>query len=183
MRAWCLAAVAAILVVCVLPTAAAAQTTVGVRALDCRAVAAHGAGLPARTKLTLTVRDPATGRVLGQADATTDVAGAFSATLGLSLSGLRSVRLVVATPGAARPLAWSEQTTRDACPLARTGVPSQALPLAGVGLSSAALGVLLVAAVARRGRQLAPAYQGRQLAAAYQGRHLAPAYQGRHLAR
>jgi hypothetical protein len=64
-----------------------------------------------------------------------------------------------------------EQSLPSACPLAYTG-PPRTLPLVGVGLSSFTLGILVLLALAYRGRHVA--VPGRHLAAPYGGRHGRP---------
>jgi hypothetical protein len=146
---------------------------VGLRGLNCEGVTTVGTGLPASTRLDVAVVDPATRRTLARGRPTTSAAGEFEWRAQVSLSGLRKVRAVIRA-GDTRPLAWAEQSVPSACPLAATG-PGGTLPLAGAGLSSLALGVLLLMlAFAHQ------SYQGRHVATP--GRHLATPYRGRHLA-
>jgi hypothetical protein len=155
------------------PGPAAAATYVGLRGLNCEGVTTVGTGLPASTRLDVAVVDPASRRTLARGQPTTSAAGAFEWRAQVSLSGMRRVRAVIRA-GDTRPLAWAEQTVPSACPLAATG-PDRALPLAGVGLSSLTLGVLLLMMAFFH-----QSYQGRHVATA--GRHLATPYRGRHLA-
>ena len=82
---------------------------------------------------------------------------------------MREVRAVVRRPGQSTTLAWVEHSLARACPLASTG-PNRTLPLLGVGLSSFALGVLVLVAFAYQGRHAGPG--GRHLAAPYRSRFL-----------
>ena len=167
-----LAAVAALLALLVLPPAAsvaAPDVYVGLQGLSCEGVTAVATGLPPNTRVTLRVLDPATRRTIDQATATTSASGGLSLRLGVSLSGLAAVRVVVLRAGTDTPVAWAEQRAGRRCPLARTG-PAPALPLAGLGTSCVALGLVLLSALA---------YQGRHLPGS--ARHLAGS--GRHLAR
>jgi hypothetical protein len=152
---------------------AAAVTYIGLHDVTCDGATAEGTGLPQRTRLDVALVDPASRRTLARGRPTTSAAGAFEWRAQVSLSGLRRVRAVIRA-GDARPLAWAEQSVPSACPLAATG-PDRTLPLAGVGVSSVALGVLLLMMAFSY-----QSYQGRHVATA--GRHLATPYRGRHLA-
>jgi hypothetical protein len=178
MRRWRRAAATAglaALAVLAVPRPAAAATYVGLRGLTCEGVTTVGTGLPASTRLDVAVVDPTTRRTLARGQPTTSAAGEFEWRAQVSLSGMRKVRAVIRAGGAgARPLAWAEQSVPSACPLAATG-PGATLPLAGAGLSSLALGVLLLMLAFTH-----QAYQGRHVATP--GRHLATPYRGRHLA-
>ena len=171
MRRWRrVAATAGLAILAVLgaPGPATAVTYVGLRGLTCDGVTTVGTGLPSDTRLDVTVVDPASKRTLARGQPTTSAAGAFQWRAQVSLSGMRRVRAVIRTGGDG-PLAWTEQSLPGACPLATTG-PNRTLPLAGVGLSSVTLGVLLLIAFSYRGRHVAA--PGRHLAAPYRGRHL-----------
>jgi hypothetical protein len=171
MRRWQRAAATAgfaVLALLAVPGPAASATYVGLRGLTCEGVTTVGTGLPAGTRLDVALVDPGSRRTLARGTPTTSAAGAFQWRAQISLSGMRRVRAVIRAAGA-RPLAWTEQSVPSACPLATTG-PNRTLPLAGVGLSSVTLGVLLLVAFS---------YQGRH--AAVPGRHLATPYRGRHL--
>lgn len=178
MRRWRKAAATAgiaVLAALAAPGPAAAATYVGLRGLTCEGVTTIGTGLPASTPLDVAVVDPTSKRTLARGRPSTSAAGEFEWRAQVSLSGMRRVRAVIRAGGASsRPLAWAEQSVQSACPLAATG-PDRTLPLVGVGVSSVALGVLLL--------MLAffyQSYQGRHLATP--GRHLATPYRGRHLA-
>jgi hypothetical protein len=178
MRRWRKAAATAgiaMLAVLAAPWPAAAATNVGLRGLTCEGVTTIGTGLPASTRLDVAVVDPASKRTLARGRPSTSAAGEFEWRAEVSLSGMRRVRAVIRAGGAgSTPLAWAEQMVPSACPLAATG-PGGTLPLAGAGLSSVALGMLLLMVAFYH-----QSYQGRHVATP--GRHLATPYRGRHLA-
>ena len=167
---WWRAAPAALAAVALLLAArpAAAVTYVGLHDLTCQGATTEGAGMPAGARLEVTLVDPASDRTLSRGQVTTSSSGTFEWRAEVSLSGLRQVRAVVRRPGQSRPLAWVEHSMGRACPLASTGPVDRALPLAGVGLSSLTLGVLMLVAFAYRGRH--GAVGGRHLAAPYRPR-------------
>jgi hypothetical protein len=172
MRRWRRATAGAVLVTLALlaaPGPVGAMTYVGLHDLTCGGVTTEGTGLPAGTRLDVALVDPVSRRTLVRGQPTTSAAGAFEWRAKVSLSGMRRIRAVIRRPGAA-PLAWAEQSLPGACPLARTG-PDHTLPLAGIGLSSLTLGVLLLVAFSYHGRHLAT--PDRHLATPYRGRHLA----------
>jgi len=172
MRRWRRAAATvglAVLAALAVPGPASAMTYVGLQGLTCDGVTTVGTGLPADTRLEVAVVDPASRRTLARGQPTTSAAGAFQWRAQVSLSGMRRVRAVIRA-GGTTPLAWTEQSLPSACPLATTG-PNRTLPLAGVGLSSVTLGMLLLIAFSYQGRHAAT--PGRHLAAPYRGRHLA----------
>jgi hypothetical protein len=178
MRRWRRAAATAgfaVLALLAAPGPAAAATYVGLRGLTCEGVTTVGTGLPASTRLDVAVVDPTSKRTLARGRPTTSAAGEFEWRAQVSLSGMRKVRAVIRDGGAGdRPLAWAEQMVPSACPLAATG-PDRAVPLVGVGISSVALGMLLLIMAFTY-----QSYQGRHVATP--GRHLATPYRGRHLA-
>jgi hypothetical protein len=174
MRRWRTVAAAVGLAALALPAAggpAGGQTYVGLHDVTCAGATTEGTGLPARTRLEVALVDPASERTLSSGRPTTDAAGNFEWRSRTSLSGMRKVRAVVNRPGQATPLAWVEQSLPSACPLAYTG-PPRTLSLVGVGLSSFTLGILVLLALAYRGRHVA--VPGRHLAAPYGGRHHRP---------
>jgi len=147
-----------------IPSAAAAEEMyLGIRNVDCSGVTVSGSGLPASTDVTVTLLDAASrDRLEGQA-LTTSASGAFLWRARVSLSGLRTVRAVVARTGASTPIAWADHQVPTACPLVNTGA-GPVLPLVGTGLSSIVAGVLLWTASAYKGRHLG-VYRGRHVAA------------------
>ena len=146
---------------------AAAVTYVGLHDLTCEGATTEGTGMPTRAALEVALVDPASDRVLSRGRVTTSASGTFEWRAQVALSGMRGVRAAVYRPGQSRPLAWVEHSLARACPLARTG-PNRTLPLVGVGLSSFALGLLLLVAFAYPGRHVA--VDGRHLAAPYRTR-------------
>ena len=148
---------------------ASAVTYVGLHDLTCDGAVTEGTGLPGRARLEVALVDPASDRTLSRGQVTTSASGTFEWRAKVSLSGMRAVRAVVRRPGQDRPLAWVEHSLARACPLASTG-PRRTVPLAGVGLSSFTLGVLILVAFAYQGRHVRPA--GRHLAAPNRGRLL-----------
>ena len=148
---------------------AGAVTYVGLHDLTCEGATTEGTGMPEGARLNVALVDPASDRTLSRATVTTSASGAFEWRARVSLSGMRQVRAVVRRPGQPAMVAWVDHSLARACPLAYTG-PSRAVPLAGVGLSSLTLGVLVLMAFAYQGRHVRPA--GRHLAAPYRGRFL-----------
>ena len=147
---------------------ASAVTYVGLHDLTCEGATTEGTGMPEDARLDVALVDPASDRTLTRGQVTTSASGTFEWRATVSLSGMREVRAVVRRPGQSAPLAWVEHSLARACPLASTG-PNRTLPLVGVGLSSFALGVLVLIAFAYQGRHTSPV-----------GRHLAPPYRPRH---
>jgi hypothetical protein len=143
--------------------ASADEMYLGFRNVDCFGVTVSGSGLPASTAVSVTVLDTAHRRQLERQTLSTSASGAFIWRASVSLSGLRSVRAVVARAGATTPIAWTDHLVPTACPLASTGA-GPVLPLVGLGLSSIVMGFLLLTAFSYRGRHLG-LYQGRHVAA------------------
>jgi hypothetical protein len=160
----CLLVAGALGLLSAIPSAAAAEEMyLGIRNVDCSGVTVSGTGLPASTDVTVTLLDAASrDRLEGQA-LTTSAGGAFLWRARVSLSGLRTVRAVVARTGASTPIAWTDHQVPTACPLVNTGA-GRMLPLAGTGLSSIVAGFLLLTAFAYKGRHLG-VYRGRHVAA------------------
>ena len=148
---------------------AGAMTYVGLHDLTCEAATTEGTGMAKGARLEVALVDPASDRTLSRGRVTAGASGTFEWRARVSLSGMRELRAEVRRPGQAKPIAWVEQSLARACPLASTG-PSRAVPLAGVGLSSLTLGVLVLMAFAYQGGHVRPA--GRHLAAPYRGRFL-----------
>jgi len=146
---------------------AAAVTYVGIHDLTCAGATTEGTGMPNDARLDVALVDPASDRTLTRGQVTTSASGTFEWRAKVSLSGMGEVRAVVRRPGQSRPLAWVEHSLARACPLASTG-PNRTLPLVGVGLSSFALGILVLIAFAYQGRHSGP--EGRHLAAPYRTR-------------
>jgi hypothetical protein len=157
----------AALALCAVARPAAGVTYLGLHDLTCEGATTEGTGMPERARLEVALVDPASDRTLSRTRVTTSASGAFEWRANVALSGMREVRAVVHRPGQAKPLAWVDHSLARACPLASTG-PNRTLPLVGLGLSSFALGMLLLYAFA---------YQGRH--ALVDGRHLAAPYRTR----
>jgi hypothetical protein len=154
-------------VLSVAPAAASAdEMYLGLRNVNCSGVTVSGSGLPASTELSVTVLDSAHRRQLDRHVVTTSASGSFVWRSRMSLSGLRSVRAVVARTGESTPIAWTDHQVPTACPLAYTGA-GPVIPMVGLSFSSIVLGFLLLTAVSYRGRHL-----GRHLGL-HQGRHAA----------
>ena len=144
---------------------AAAVTYVGIHDLTCEGATTEGTGMPTDARLDVALVDPASDRTMTRGQVTTSASGTFAWRAKVSLSGMREA--VVRRPGQSRPQAWVEHSLARACPLASTG-PNRTLPLVGVGLSSFALGILVLIAFAYQGRHSGP--EGRHLAAPYRTR-------------
>jgi hypothetical protein len=158
----CLVVVATLAVVVVASVpAASSQTSLDLRNVGCSGVTVNGAGLPPSTPVTVSLTSPQ-GRTLERRQLVTSPNGSFTSSMRLSLSGLRSVRVVVTRAGASTPIVWAEHSVPRACPLVNTGTV-HAMPLAGLALSSIMLGLLLLAAPSSRIRLRR--YQGRHVAA------------------
>ncbi len=160
----CLLVAAALGMLSALPSAALAdEMYLGLRSVDCSGVTVSGSGLPASTDVTVTVLDSVHQRQLERHAVTTSASGAFVWRARTSLSGLRSVRAVVARVGASTPIVWTDHSVPTACPLANTGA-GPVVPLVSMGLTSIMMGFLLVTAFSYQGRHLG-FYQGRHIAA------------------
>jgi hypothetical protein len=154
--------VGALAMLSAMPAAAAAdEMYLGLRDVDCTGATVSGSGLPASTQVTVTVLNGTNRRELDRHQLTTSASGGFTWRSQTSLSGLNSVRAVVAKVGASGPIAWTDHQVPTACPLAYTGA-GPALQLVGLGLSSIVVGFLLLTAFSYKGRHLL--YQGRHVA-------------------
>jgi hypothetical protein len=123
--------------------------------VGCGTVQATGFDLPASARLDVRVQDGASGRTLERVAASTDKDGALVLKVaGLPLEGVRTVRMSLSRPGAAKPFAFSELTISGECPLPFTG-PARAPALTALGLCLLVAGAALLRASARRGRHRA----------------------------
>jgi hypothetical protein len=159
----CLLVAGAVALLSLVPVAASAnEMYLGIRNVDCSGVTVSGSGLPSGTHVTVTLLDGANRRPLERRALTTSASGGFVWRARMSLSGLRTVRAVVARAGAGTPIAWTDHQVPTACPLVNTGA-GPVLPLVGMGVSSVVLGLLLLTVFAYRGRHLG-LYHGRHVA-------------------
>jgi hypothetical protein len=122
--------------------------------VGCGTLEASGAHLPASTRLDLRFLNGADGATLRQVTVPTGADGSFELDATVPLTGVDTVRMTVARPGAARPFAFSELTIPGACPLPFTG-PARWPALAGTALVLLVGGTVLVSATAYRGRHRA----------------------------
>jgi hypothetical protein len=155
----------ALAVLCSAPAAAASadEMYLGLRSVTCSGLTVAGNGLPANTRVSVSLVDTVHKRQLDRRALSTSASGAFTWKARVSLSGLRSVRAVVSRAGATSPIAWTDHTVPTACPLVYTGA-GRAAPLVGLGFVSLAVGLAMVTAFAYRGRHIG-VYRGRHLAA------------------
>jgi hypothetical protein len=117
--------------------------------VSCGTVKATGYHLPAGTRLNLRFVDAASGATLRQATVPTGADGGLELTATLNLTKVRTIRMTVSRPGAARPFAFSEMSIPGACPLPFTG-PARWPALTGIALGLLVGGALLVRASAAR---------------------------------
>ena len=123
--------------------------------VGCGTVQATGFHLPESTNLDVRIQDGASDRTLKRATASTDKDGAlvFKAAE-IPLEGVRTVRLSLSRPGAARPFAFSELSISGECPLPFTG-PARAPAMTALGLCLLVAGAALLRASAWWGRRRA----------------------------
>jgi hypothetical protein len=123
--------------------------------VGCGTVQATGFHLPAGARLDVRIQDGASGRTLQRATAATDKDGALVLkAAGVPLQGVRTVRMSLSRPGAAKPFAFSELSISGECPLPFTG-PARAPAMTAIGLGLLAAGAVLLRAAAYRGRHRA----------------------------
>jgi hypothetical protein len=122
--------------------------------VGCGTLQATGFELPASTRLDLRFENAATGGALHTASVTTKADGSIVAKAKMPLDGVKSVRMEIARPGAAKPFAFSEMTIAGPCPLPFTG-PARAPALMALALGLLAAGSVLVRMSAYRGRHRA----------------------------
>jgi hypothetical protein len=122
--------------------------------VGCGTLQATGFELPASTRLDLRFENAATGGALHTASVTTKADGSIVAKAKMPLDGVKSVRMEIARPGAAKPFAFSEMTIAGPCPLPFTG-PARAPALMALALGLLAAGSVLVRMSADRGRHRA----------------------------
>jgi len=122
--------------------------------VGCGTLKATGFELPAGSKLDIRFLNASTGRTLRQQTVTSGADGSLSLDAKVPLTGVRTVRMTVARPGADKPFAFSELTVPGVCPLPFTG-PARWPTLAGLGLTLIVGGSMLVGMSAYRGRHRA----------------------------
>jgi hypothetical protein len=119
--------------------------------VGCGTLQATGFKLPESSRLDLRFQNAATGATLQRSTVRTNADGSLALNAKVPLTGVRTVRLTVSRPGAAKPFAFSEMTIAGVCPLPFTG-PARTPALAGLALGLLAAGGLLVAVTVYRGR-------------------------------
>jgi hypothetical protein len=120
----------------------------------CGTLQATGYHLPEDAPLRVGFVNAASGRTLAERTARTDADGALALQAKVPLTGVRTVRMTVARPGAAKPFAFSELTVAGNCPLPFTG-PARLPALTGLATVLLGGGLLLVRASGSRGRHRA----------------------------
>jgi hypothetical protein len=123
--------------------------------VGCGTVQATGFHLPENARLDVRIQDGASGRTLKRVGASTGKDGALVVkAAGVPLQGVRTVRMSLSRPGAAKPFAFSELSISGECPLPFTG-PARAPAMTALGLCLLAAGAALLRASAYRGRHRA----------------------------
>lgn len=152
----------ALAVLLLLPSAAAADAQVFLEDMSCTGIGAEGEGLTKGVELALTLVNKDNGTVLSKQMVTTSPEGGFKTRLKANLNQVLGVRLVVATPAGSR-LLFTEHVMRNGhamCSLPAsgalpyTGSPNRTRVVLGVAAALVALGSVLVAAFAYRGRRV-----------------------------
>jgi len=138
-----------------LPAAAAAgqeqQQHFGLHDMTCTSIMAMGKGLAKNASFNLTLRNQDNGSTLATKTVTSSEMGEFMTRLPARLNQVLSVRLEVAKPDGTKVGFADHVMAKGAamCNLPFTGPPRVA-PLLLIGTGSVGLGLLLVAATARR---------------------------------
>jgi hypothetical protein len=120
----------------------------------CGEVKVSGFELPKSTRLDVRFLNAAGGATLKRETVTSGKDGSLGLDAKLPLAGVRTVRVAVSRPGAARPFVFSELSIPGECPLPFTG-PARAPATATLGLSLLAVGAILVGVSVYRGRHRA----------------------------
>ena len=123
--------------------------------VSCGTLQATGWELPKHTKLDAAFVNAANGATLEKDTITTHADGSLTFKAKVDLTGVRTVRMTVAQPGAAKPFAFSEMTIPGECPLPFTGAPDRAPALTALAVAMIAAGALLVGLTAYRGQHRA----------------------------
>ena len=113
--------------------------------VSCGTLQATGFELPAGTRLDVRFENAANDATLHQASVTTSADGAMTLRAKVPLTGVKSVRMTLSRPGAAKPFAFSELTIAGECPLPFTG-PARLPALAGLAMALLLAGATLVRA-------------------------------------
>src|SRR5262245_20306452 len=121
--------------------------------VSCGTLQATGYELPKHAKLDAAFVNAANNATLEKTTLTTNAEGSLTFKAKVDLTGVRTVRMTVANPGA-KPFAFSEMTIPGECPLPFTGT-SKAPALTGLALAMIAAGAVLVGLTAYRGRHRA----------------------------
>ena len=121
--------------------------------VSCGTLQATGYELPEHTKLDAAFVNAANDATLEKTTLTTKADGSMTFKAKVDLTGVRTVRMTVAKPGA-KPFAFSEMTIPGECPLPFTGA-SRTPALIGLAVAMIAAGALLVGRSAYRGRHRA----------------------------
>jgi hypothetical protein len=117
--------------------------------VSCGTLQATGFELPAGAKLDLRFANAANDATLHRVTVTTDADGAMTLRAKVELTAVRTVRMTVRRPGAAKPFAFSELTVPGACPLPFTG-PARWPIMAGLAVGLLLAGATLVRISGRR---------------------------------
>jgi hypothetical protein len=117
--------------------------------VSCGTLQATGFEMPASTRLDIRFENGANDATLHRASVTTDAEGAMTMRAKVPLTGVKTVRMTVSQPGAAKPFVFSELTIAGECPLPFTG-PARLPTLAGLALALLLAGAVLVRASGHR---------------------------------
>jgi hypothetical protein len=118
--------------------------------VGCGTLQASAFKLPPSSKLDLHFVNASSGVTLHKETLTSGADGTLTLKVKVPLTGVNTVRLIVAKSGA-KPFAFSELTIAGECPLPFTG-PARAPGLAGLALVLIVAGGVLVSVTAYRGR-------------------------------
>ena len=118
--------------------------------VGCGTLQASAFKLPPSSKLDLRFQNASSGATLHKETLTSAADGTLTLKAKVPLTGVNTVRLSVAEPGA-KPFAFSELTLAGECPLPFTG-PARAPTLAGLALVLIVAGGVLVSLSAYLGR-------------------------------
>jgi|GEM_PF-1041507 hypothetical protein len=118
--------------------------------VGCGTLQASAFKLPPSSRLDLRFQNASSGATLHTETVTSAADGTLTLKATVPLTGVSTVRLSVAEPGA-KPFAFSELTIAGECPLPFTG-PARAPTMAGLALVLIVAGGVLVSVSAYRGR-------------------------------